>query len=80
MLSEVSLKEKDKYHMLLDIYGLYRKMGLTNPPSGQQWRCRHRKETCGHRGEREGGMSWESIIETQILSYANLDSQWEFSV
>ena len=28
-----------------------RKTVLMNPFAGQQWRCRHRKQTCGHGGE-----------------------------
>ena len=58
----------------------YRKIIPMNLTAGQQWRCRHREETCAHRGEGEGGMSWESTIETYILPYAKLDSQWEFPV
>ena len=25
--------------------------------AGQQWRCRHREETCGDSGEADGGMN-----------------------
>ena len=39
--SEVSQKEKDKYHMLM--YMEYRKMVLKNLFTGQQWRNRHRE-------------------------------------
>jgi len=43
-----------------------RKMLLMNLFAGQQWRCRHRKQICGHGGgeERVGGMekvTWEHI-------------------
>ena len=39
--SEVSQKEKDKYH-ILSIYTESRKMVLKNLFAGQQWRNRHR--------------------------------------
>ena len=40
--SEVSQKEKDKYH-ILSIYMESRKMLLKNLFAGQQWRNRHRE-------------------------------------
>ena len=33
----------------------YRKMVLMNLFAGQQWRCRHREQTCGHREQRRRG-------------------------
>ena len=39
--SEVSQKEKDKYHILMHIYMESRKMVLRNLFIGQQWRNRH---------------------------------------
>ena len=41
--SEVSQKEKDKYHILTHIYMESGKMVLKNLFSGQQWRNRHRE-------------------------------------
>ena len=41
--SEVSQKEKDKYHILTHIYMESRKMVLKNLLTGQQWRNRHRE-------------------------------------
>ena len=41
--TEVSQKEKDKYHMLRHIYMVYRKMVLKNLFGGQQWKKRHRE-------------------------------------
>ena len=41
--SEVSQKEKDKYHILTCIYMESRKMVLKNLLTGQQWRNRHRE-------------------------------------
>ena len=38
--SEVSQKEKDKYHILMHIYKESRKMVLKNLFIGQQWRNR----------------------------------------
>ena len=40
MQSEVSQKEKDKYHILTHIYGISQKV-LKNLYTGQQWRNRH---------------------------------------
>ena len=42
--SEVSQKEKDKYHILIHIYKESRKMVLKNLFIGQQWRNRQRIE------------------------------------
>ena len=39
--TEVSQKEKEKYHILTHIYG-FRKMVLIKSFAGQQWRHRHR--------------------------------------
>ena len=77
--SEVSQKEKDKYHILTHIYRL-QKSGTEELISGQQWRNRHREQTYGH-GERggEGEMCGESNMETYI-TICKLDSQWEFAV
>ena len=45
-------------------------MVLTNLFSGQQWRCRHREQTCEHRGEREGWMDGESIQFSREVKWA----------
>ena len=78
--SEVSQKEKNKYHILTHIYGIqgngteefiYRATGGRN---------RHREQTSG-RGERggEGEMYGKSNIETYI-TICKIDSQQEFAV
>ena len=56
-----------------------KKMALMNLFSGQQWRNRHREQTCGH-GERGGGgeMYGKSNMETYI-NICKIDSQWEFT-
>ena len=41
--SQVSQREKDKYHILTHIYMESRKMVLKNLFTGQQWRNRHRE-------------------------------------
>ena len=46
--SEVSQKEKDKYHILVCIYMESRKMVQKNLFAGQQWRNRHIEQTYGH--------------------------------
>ena len=40
-----------------------RKMILMNIVPGQEWRCRLREWTCGHRREGEGGMTWDIRID-----------------
>ena len=77
--SEVSQKEKDKYHILTHIYRT-RKTVLKNLFIGQQWRNRHREQTCGH-GERggEGEMNGKSNMETYI-TICKIVSQREFAV
>ena len=44
-------------------------MVLMNLFAGQQWRCRHREQTCGHSGGGAGGMDWKSNTETYTLQY-----------
>ena len=48
-----------------------RKMVLMNLFIGQQWRCRHKEQTYGHKGGGEGevGMNGESSMETYTLPY-----------
>ena len=55
-------------------------MVLNNLCTGQQWRNRHREQTCGH-GERggEGEMYGKSNMET-YSTICKIDSQWEFAV
>ena len=55
-----------------------RKMVLLNLFSGQQWRLRHREQTCGHSGEGEGGMNGDSMETNTII--CKIDSQWEFAL
>ena len=55
-------------------------MVLKNLLTGQQWRNRHREQTCGH-GERggEGETYGKSNMETYTTIY-KIDSQQEFVV
>ena len=64
--SKLSQKKKDKYCILMHIYGIY-KNGTKNLFTGQQWRKRHREQTYGpgERG-REGEMYGKSNTETDI--------------
>ena len=60
--SDVSQKEKSKYHILMHIY-IYmesRKTVLINPSTGQRWRCRHREQTFGHSGRER---RWDDLRE-----------------
>ena len=77
--SEVSQKEKDKYHIQC-ICMESRKMVPRNLFAGQQWSNRHREQTCGHGGRGgEGEMYGESNMETYII-ICKIDSQWEFAI
>ena len=82
ILSEVSQKEKEKYHILMPICMEFKKMVLMNLFLGQQWRNRHREQIYGHRrmGRRRGReMCWDSNMESYNSIY-KIDSQWEFAV
>ena len=57
--SEVSQKEKNKYHILKHIYGI-QKMVLMNLFAGKEWRYRHREWTCAHNGGGESGTNGEA--------------------
>ena len=76
---EVSQKEKDKYRILLHIYGI-QKNGTEELIPGQQWRNRHREQTNGH-GERggEGEMYGKSNMESYI-AMCKIESQWGFAM
>ena len=76
--SEVSQKVKNKY-VYSCIYVESRKKVLMNLSTGQQWRCRHREQTCGHSGGRRGWNWIKSSVETYSLPYVKLDSQWKFA-
>ena len=56
--SEVSQKEKNKYHG--NIYMKPRKMVLMNLFAGQEQRCGYREETWGYSGRRRG---WDELKE-----------------
>ena len=78
--SEVSQKEKDKYHILMYIYTKSRKMVLKNLFTGQQWKNRHREQNYGYGVKAgEGEMNGKSNMETYII-ICKIDSQWEFAV
>ena len=44
-------------------------MVFMNLFAGQQYRHRHRVQTCGHSGEGEDGTNWDSSTETYTLPY-----------
>ena len=55
-------------------------MILMNLFSGEQWRRRHREQTCGHSRGRRG---WDKLREQHGNNYITIykiDSQWEFAV
>ena len=77
--SEVSLKEKKKYHILMHIYMESRKMTLMNLVARQQERCRHREQTC-HSGEMRG---WDELREEHgniYIAIPKIERKWEFAV
>ena len=56
-------------------------MVLMNLFAGQHQRCRCREQTLDTVGEGEGGMNWDSSIETYTsITMCKIDSQWEFAV
>ena len=80
--SEVSQNEKNKYHILMHIYGMQK-------DGTDQSICRAAVETdtlrtdlwepLGAGEEGEGGMHGESNMETYI-TVCKIDSQWEFAL
>ena len=46
-----------------------RKMALMNLFAKQQWRCRHREQTCRHKREGDGGTNGESRMGTYTPPY-----------
>ena len=54
-------------------------MVLMNLFLGQQYRCRHREQTCEHSKGREGevGMNGDGNI---YFAMFKMDSQWEFAI
>ena len=53
-----------------------RKMVLRNLFAKQEYKCRYREWTCGHRGEGEGGMNGKRSMET-CIAMRKIDSQWD---
>ena len=53
ILSEVNQKEKDKYHMISLICGIYNTTQI-NIPTKQKQTSRHREQTCCCQGSGEG--------------------------
>ena len=66
--SEVSQKEKNKYHVLA-IYMDSRKIVLMKLFAGQQWKHRHREQTYGHGQGEEGGMGRMERVTWKHIHY-----------
>ena len=77
--TEVSQKEKDKYHILTHVYGK-QKNGTEELVYRSAMRNRHREQIYGH-GETggEGEMYGKCNVETYI-TICKIDSQQEFAV
>ena len=75
--SEVSQKEKNKYHILTHLDIESRKMVLLNLFAEQPWRHRLMDTAWGKEGE--GRMYRDSNMETYI-TICKIDNQWEFAV
>ena len=65
--SEVSQKEKDRYHIILLICEIY-KMVQMNLFAMQKDRHRCREQVYDYKGGREGGINWETVIDIDNLS------------
>ena len=63
-MADLRVDLKNMMHIYYWIYMESKRMALMNLFAGQQWRCRHREQTCGHRGEGEDGTNSKSSIET----------------
>ena len=74
--SEVSQKEKDKYHILMHIYGI-QKNGSEEFIGMEKQTQRIDLQTWGEGGE--GEMYGKSNMETYI-TICEIDSQWEYDV
>ena len=46
----------------------------------QQWRCRHREQTCGRRVGRKGWDEWREWHGNIYIIICKIDSQWKFAV
>ena len=57
--SEVSQKEKNKYHILKHICGIWKKTVQINLFAKQKWRQRRREQMYGHQGGGKGG--WDEL-------------------
>ena len=58
----------------------FTKLFYTDKFSGQQWRCRHRKQTCGHSGRRRW---WDELREEHGNLYkaiCKIDTKWDLTV
>ena len=71
ILSEVSQKEKDKYHMILLICGIENRTQM-NMSAKQKQTHRYRKQSCGCQGEGEGKIGSFGIAEA---NYSTQDGQ-----
>ena len=78
--SEISQKEKNKYHILIHIYGI-QKDGIDEIVcrAAMETDTENRLWTWWLGEEREGGMYGESNMEVYI-TICKIDSQWEFAV
>ena len=78
--SEVSQKEKDKYHIPTHIYGIQKNGTEEFSYKGSNGETDIENQIYGH-GERggEGEMYGKSNMETYI-TICKIDSQWEFAV
>ena len=68
--SEVSQKERNKYHMLMHIHGIWENNKLLTYFQGMNTDADKEKRLVDKEGEGEDGMNWESSIETLI--YINI--------
>ena len=77
--SEVGQKKKNKYCMLLHVYGIW-KDGTDEPICRAAVEMQTERTDCGHS---VGGRGWDELREQRgniYIAIYKTDSQWEFAV
>ena len=78
--TEWSKSERERQILYINTCLESRKMVLMSLFAGQQWRRRHREQTCEHSGGRRG---WDALSEEHgyiHMTICKIDSQWEFAL
>ena len=86
LIWSVPLKCTWLFHTLLQLHSVFLKFYfilLKNRTKciyvfKNQWRSKHRAQTCGHSGGRRGWKSWENSMDH--IATCEIDSMWGFAV